>query len=195
MQLFLAVTAAGIVWLFATVGPDVTFEQLLLPMLVIGAGFGVISAQIPNIQLSTLSAKLQGEGSGFAETGKELGVGLGTAVIGSIMFGLALGGSVDAVATQMGVSLSPEQRNEIVVQLEDASFPDEAAKIVSEEVPNLESLVTQANVEAFQITLGVLTALLLAAPLVASFIPRIRAEDANAQRSREAVADVSSRRI
>ena len=95
----------------------------------------------------------------------------------------------------MGVTLSPDQRNEIVVQLEDASFPDEAARIVAEEVPNLESLVTQANVEAFQIALGVLTALLLAALLVASFIPRIRSEDANAQRSREAVADVSSRRI
>jgi hypothetical protein len=108
---------------------------------------------------------------------------------------LALAGSVDAVATKVGVSLSPEQRNEIVVQLEDASFPDEAAKIVAEEVPNLESLVTQANVEALQITLGVLTSLLLAALLVASFIPRIRSEDANAQRSREAVADVSSRRI
>jgi len=106
-----------------------------------------------------------------------------------------LGGSVDAVATKMGVSLSPEQRNEIVVQLEDASFPDEAAKIVAEEVPNLESLVTQANVEAFQITLGVLTALLLTALLIASFIPRTRSGDANAQRAKEAVADISSRRI
>jgi MFS family permease len=195
MQLFLLVAAAGVVWLFVVVGPNVSLGQLLLPMLVMGAGFGVVSAQIPNIQLSKLSAELRGEGSGFAETGKELGIGLGTAVIASIMFGLALSGSVDGIARHANVSLSPEQRNELIVKLEDETLPDEAAKIVKETVPNLESVITEANVEAFQITLGILATLLLLALLVASIIPKVDPEEATAPEMKQKVADVSSKRL
>jgi hypothetical protein len=164
-------------------------------MLVTGAGFGVVRSQIPNIQLSKLAPELQGEGSGFAETGKEHGVGLGTAVIASIMFSFAVGGSVDGVARQMDVSVSPEQRNELIVQIEDEALPDEVAKIISEAVPNLKNVVTAANVEAFQITLGVLVAVLLLALLIASFLPRVEPDEVAAPDVKQKVADVSSKRL
>ena len=89
--------------------------DLLLPMFVIGCGSRVLISQIPNVQLSSLSPELQGEGSGFAETGKELGIGLGTAVIGSILFSLAIGGVVDGVARQAHVPLAPDERSALVV--------------------------------------------------------------------------------
>lgn len=179
VQLFLAVTIVGMIWLFATVKPELTVMQLLVPMFIVGCGFGA-SAQIPNIQLSTLPADLQGEGSGFAESGKELGVGMGAAVIGSILFGLALGGQVDAVAKRMDLSLSPEERNEIVILLEDARFPDDAAKIVAEKVPDVDRLLTEVNVEAFQVVIAILAAILLLALLFASFIPRAGADESPA---------------
>jgi len=42
-------------------------------------------------------------------------------------------------------------------------------------VPSLEELTREAYVEAFQVTLGVLIAMVLLAMLIAAFIPRIDA--------------------
>ena len=66
------VTIIGLVWLAVVVDVNMTLGSFVIPMFIIGAGWGVIGAQIPNIQLSTLAPELQGEGSGFAELGKEL---------------------------------------------------------------------------------------------------------------------------
>ncbi len=195
MQIFLGVLAVGMVWLFATVSLNVTLGQLILPMFVIGCGVGVINSQIPNIQMSTLTPDLQGEGSGFAETGKELGVGLGTAIIGSIMFSMAIGGFVDNVARQADIPLTPEERAETILLIEDEAIPDRAINEISQRAPNLEQLGKEAFVEGFQIALGVLVGVVLAALFVASFIPRVETEEATAQDVKEAVADVSSKRL
>ena len=195
MQIFLLVTAAGLIWLVFRADVDMTLGSFLLPMFVIGAGWGVISAQIPNVQLSTLSAKLQGEGSGFAETGKELGIGLGTAVIASIMFSMAIGGFVDNVARQADIPLTVEERAESILLIEDETLPAEAMEAISQRVPNLEPLGKEAFVEGFQVALGVLVAVLLVALLAASFIPRVGTEEVTAQRTKELVADVSSKRL
>jgi len=195
MQIFLGVVMVGVVWLFFTVSLTVTLGQLILPMFVIGAGFGVITSQIPNIQMSSLTPDLQGEGSGFAETGKELGIGLGTAVIGSIMFSMAIGGFVDNVARQADIPLSLEERAETILLIEDEAIPDKAINEVSQRVPNLEQVGKEAFVEGFQIALGVLVGVLLVSLLVASFIPKVEPEKVTAQEVKEAVADVSSKRL
>ena len=195
MQLFLLVTGAGIVWLTFTVSPSLTLGQLLLPMFVIGAGVGVISSQLPNIQVSTLDPTLQGEGSGFAETGKELGVGLGSAVIGSIMFSLAIGGFVGNVARQANVQITPQERSEAILLIEDEAIPEQAINQIAQQIPNLEQLGVEAYVEGFQIALGVLVAILLFAILVASFIPKVETEAVTAPEVKEVVADVSGKRL
>jgi len=195
MQIFLGVVAVGVVWLFFTVSLTVTLSQLILPMFVIGAGFGVISSQIPNIQMSSLMPDLQGEGSGFAETGKELGIGLGTAVIGSIMFSMAIGGFVDNVARQADIPLSLADRAETILLIEDNAVPDQAINNVSQRVPNLEQVGKEAFVEGFQIALGVLVGVLLLSLLAASFIPKVEPEQVTAPEVKEAVADVSSKRL
>ena len=195
MQIFLGVVAVGVVWLFFTVSLTVTLSQLILPMFVIGAGFGVITSQIPNIQMSSLTPDLQGEGSGFAETGKELGIGLGTAVIGSIMFSMAIGGFVDNVARQADIPLSLADRAETILLIEDNAVPDQAINNVSQRVPNLEQVGKEAFVEGFQIALGVLVGVLLLSLLAASFIPKVEPEQVTAPEVKEAVADVSSKRL
>lgn len=195
MQIFLLITAAGVVWLVFVADVNMTLGTFLLPMFVIGAGFGVISSQIPNIQLSTLSQKLQGEGSGFAETGKELGIGLGTAVIASIMFSVAIGGFVDNVARQANIPLTIAERAETILLIEDEALPAEAVEAVGQSVANLEQLGKEAFVEGFQIALGVLVGLLLLAVLMASLIPRVETEVVTAQETKELVADVSSKRL
>ena len=179
MQLAMTVVVAGFVWLFVASTPSMTVIDGALPMLVVGLGFGVVVTQIPNVQLSSLPAELQGEGSGLAETTKAVGVGLGTAVIGSVMFGLALGGMVDKVATQVEVEITEKERSELIVQIEDETVPEDVEELVAEQVPNLEDLTREAYVEAFQSTLGVLMGVVLLALLAASFIPRVETEATN----------------
>lgn len=195
MQIFLVVVAIGMVWLFFIISLNVTLGQLILPMFVIGCGIGVISSQLPNIQMSTLTPVLQGEGSGFAETGKELGVGLGTAVIGSIMFSMAIGGFVDNVARQADIPLTPAERAETILLIEDQAVPDRAINEISQRVPNLEQVGKEAFVEGFQIALGVLVGVILISLLAASLIPRVETEAVTAQDIKEAVADVASKRL
>jgi MFS family permease len=174
MQVALLVIVVGFFWLSTTVSPRLTVTTVALPMFVVGLGFGTVFAQVPNIQLSRLVEALQGEGSGLAETCKGVGVGLGTSLIGSVMFGLALGGMVDTVALQTQVELSPGERSALILQIEDDTVPREVEQFVSNKVPNLKGIMQGAYVKAFQTTLGVLTGIVLVALTVASFIPSVR---------------------
>jgi len=195
MQVFLLVVVVGLGWLAFVTDVNMTVGSFALPMFVIGAGWGVLSSQLPNIQLSTLPLKLQGEGSGFAETGKEFGIGLGTAVIGAIMFSMAVGGFVDKVARTADIQLTIQERAETILMLEDQSFPAEAIDAVSQSLPNLDALGKQAFVEGFQGALGMLAAIILLALLISSFIPRVDPEKVIAEEIKEQVADISSKRL
>jgi len=176
MQIAMLLCVAGMLWLLIATSPTMTVVTVLLPMMVIGLGFGTVTTQIGNIQLSTLSPKLQGGASGFAEMMKGVGVGLGTAVIGSIMFSIAIGGMVDKVALQVNEELSTKERTELILQVEDNAVPDNIDKIVQEKVPNFKALNQAAYVDAFKATMGVLIALILGALFVVSFLPRVEVQ-------------------
>jgi len=195
MQVFLIVVAVGLGWLAFAVDVNMTIGSFVLPMFAIGAGWGVISSQLPNIQLSTLSPKLQGEGSGFAETGKEFGIGLGTAVIGSIMFSIAVSGFVDKVARTADIAMTTQERADVILMIEDQSLPAEAIDAVSKIVPDLDALGKQAFVEGFQVALGMLAAIILLSLLISSFLPRVEPEKVTAEEIKEQVADISSKRL
>ena len=176
MQIAMVLCLAGMLWLLVASSPTMKVVTVLLPMIVIGLGFGTVTTQIGNIQISTLSPELQGGASGFAEMMKEIGVGLGTAVIGSIMFSLAIGGMVDKVALQVNEKLSPEERTELILQVEDNAVPDDVDKIVQERVPNFEELNRAAYVDAFKATMGVLMVLIMGALLAVSFLPKVEVQ-------------------
>jgi MFS family permease len=176
LQLCMILAAAGMLGLVAVSSLSMTPTVAILPMIVVGLAFGVVTTQVSNLLVSPLSPELQGSGSGFAEMAKALGVGLGTAVIGSILFSAALGGMVDKVAMEAGEQITLEERAELILQVEDESLPEEVERIVAERVPALEALTREAYVDAFQVTLGVLIAMVLLAFFIASFIPRIDAE-------------------
>jgi MFS family permease len=171
MQLALVVVVAGFVALFATSSTTMGLISAAAPMFLVGLGFGVVVAQVPNIQLSTLPDDLQGEGSGLAETSKEVGVGLGTAVIGSILFSLAWTNMVDGTARQVQVELTATERTELILQVEDQTLPADVEKFISEKVPEIQDIMQQAYVDGFRTTLGVLVAVVLLALVIASFIP------------------------
>jgi MFS family permease len=176
MQISMVLCLAGMLWLLVASSPTMKGATVLLPMIVIGLGFGTVTTQIGNIQISTLSPELQGGASGFAEMMKEIGVGLGTAVIGSIMFSIAISGMVDKVALQANEKLSPQERTELILQVEDNAVPDSVDKIVQEKVSNFKELNRAAYVDAFKTTIGILMVLVLGALFAVSFLPRIEVQ-------------------
>lgn len=115
--------------------------------------------------------------------------------IGSIMFSMAIGGFVDKVAQQVNLQLSIEQRAELILLIEDDALPTEAIEGVPQWVPNIEQLAKESFVGGFQIAIGALAGALLVALLLASFIPKISVDDVKSEEVREAIADVSSRRV
>ncbi len=127
----------------------------------LGAGFGVVGAQLPNLQMADLLPELHNDGGGAAEIGKELGIGLGTAVIGSIMFNIAIRSFVDNFS---GWS-------------------------------TLQQVSRAAFVDGFQMAMVALAGMMLLALLLASFLPKTTAEAVRAAAVREAVADVTSKRV
>jgi hypothetical protein len=173
MQLSMISCAAGMLWLLAASSTDMQVATVLAPMIVVGLGFGTVTTQIGNIQISSLAPDLQGGGSGFAEMSKEIGVGLGTAVIGSILFSVAIGGLVDKVARQADEQITPSERAELILQVEDNVVPDDVDRIIEERVPNLDELNKEAYVDAFKITLAILVAMVLACLFVVSFLPKV----------------------
>ena len=182
MQMAMTVVAVGLLWLFIVTAPTMTVVDGALPMFVVGLGFGVVVTQVPNVQLSTLPAALQGEGSGLAETVKAVGVGLGTAVIGSVMFGLSLVGMVDMVVEQVGEKITVKERAELIIQVEDETIPEDVEELVATKAPNLMELTRAAYVKAFQTTLGLLIGVVLLSILIASFIPRVEVEEVDSHK-------------
>lgn len=161
IQIFLGVIIVGLLWLAFVADVQMTVMTFLLPMFVMGAGFGVVGAQLPNLQMADLLPELHNDGGGAAEIGKELGIGLGTAVIGSIMFNLAIRSFVDNFA---GWS-------------------------------TLQQVSRAAFVDGFQMAMVALAGMMLLALLLASFLPKTTAEAVRAAAVREAVADVTSKRV
>ena len=91
MQLAAFLLVLGLIWLRMVVGPAVSIGQMVLPMIVMGLGFGLGLAQAPNISLSAVRADEQGEATGLNTTAQDVGVGFGAGVVGSLLLSVALG--------------------------------------------------------------------------------------------------------
>lgn len=119
-----AVMGVGI-WLtgqMATI--DMKPMDLLLPMVLVGAGGGLIMAQYTSITMMTVKPEQSGEASGLSETLKEIvGQGFAVALAGSILFGAVYASMVDSYASIEDVPLTAEEHQEMVVELED-TFQD-----------------------------------------------------------------------
>ena len=112
--------AAGI-WM---AGQDASIQMspmdLLPAMVLLGAGGGLVMAQVTSVAMSTVAPELGGAASGFAETVKEIiGQGLAIALAGSVLFGAVYASMVDDYSRLEGIQLSDAEHLQIVVELED----------------------------------------------------------------------------
>jgi EmrB/QacA subfamily drug resistance transporter len=82
---------AGVTFLLATIEPGLEQIQFDLAMAVVGAGIGLMSSQIGNVNLSSVSQRDTSEVGGLQGTSQNLGQAMGTALIGSILLTILLG--------------------------------------------------------------------------------------------------------
>ena len=88
-----ALTAVGLVWLGLVLDgiaatEEFTVGRVALPMVVVGIGFALIWSPLMGVILSQVHGHLAGLGGGVLLTVMQAGLGFGSAVVGSVYFGL-----------------------------------------------------------------------------------------------------------
>ena len=167
IQVGLLVLFAGGVLLARSMNDAVTGWDLALSMAIIGLGMGLIVAQLPNLVLSGVEAEEASEASGLTGTAQNLGMALGTAIVGSVIL------AVTATSFVSGVAASPaftdDQKEQVRAELESdvrvLTTPefDEAVAATSPEVQEETVRILEVSVtDGFQaaIIAGGLVALL-----------------------------------
>ncbi|WP_106976814.1 MFS transporter [Streptomyces sp. NRRL B-24484] len=81
------VLLASIVWLLATIDPELNDLSFALAMAVMGLGMGMLASQLGNVVQSSVGAADRSEAGGLQYTAQNLGSSLGTALIGAILIG------------------------------------------------------------------------------------------------------------
>ncbi len=174
------IIAVGI--FIAVINLEMTVSSFIIPGLIFGAGLGLVMAQLTNLTLSSVKNEDTPEASGAFNALGELGTSLGTAVIGSLLMAFFLSGTLDGVLKTEKLTVSPAERSQLIVQLED--FREMATPAAQEalfkQLPDnikqiLPQLLNTSMVEAMQWTMVVIGFFALLALLLTTFFPK-RAE-------------------
>jgi MFS family permease len=78
--------AIALYWISRVLYVDVADSALSVPLLLYGLGIGLAIAQLSNLVLSDIPSDKAGQGSGAANTTRQLGATLGIAIIGAVLF-------------------------------------------------------------------------------------------------------------
>ena len=94
-----------------------TGRDLALGLAIVGVGIGLVVGQLPNLILSGVDAEEASEASGLTGTAQNLGMALGTAVVGSVILSV----SIASIGSQVEDStiLTPEIKAEVTEVLEE----------------------------------------------------------------------------
>lgn len=116
VRLALAILAAAVVWLLATIDPVIDDAQFAGAMALLGVGMGLLASQLGNVVQSSAGEDERSEVGGLQFTAQNLGSALGTALIGSILIGSLAHAFTAQVADDP--RLSEETRRQTGVALE-----------------------------------------------------------------------------
>jgi len=164
---------------------DMRPMDLLLAMILVGAGAGLIMAQIATVTMSTVTQEQGGAASGLSETAKEIvGQGFAIALAGSVLFGAVYSAMADDYAMLEGASLSQIEHQNIVVELEDTfqeiTKTEEQAFIATLPAKTraaFPQIVDQAAVRGLAAALRAMAVVVAIMLLLSLFLPAGRTED------------------
>lgn len=109
IQVGLLVLVAGLLLAIATINVEVKGPGLLTGFALIGIGSGVIASQIMNLVLSRVVPERTSETAALMSTSQNLGMSLGTAVMGSLVIGGLITGATTLIddSTVIPADLKP----------------------------------------------------------------------------------------
>ena len=152
----------GVVFLFVSVGEATTARALFPGFLMLGVGFGMISAQIVNLVMSSVDASRTAGASGLNNTLRQFGSSLGTVVIGtaltSAFFVIAHLAVTESDVLRPSVQLALEEALQDSVQVVEQHI--DTSGLTSEEVGEIERIASEAMAQSMQtsfVLVGILT--------------------------------------
>lgn len=177
IQIGFAMMAGGLLILYAITDLQISVVRMIVPMAITGIGTGLVVAHVVNLTLSAVKPEENTEASGVNSSMRNLGGALGPAIIGSILFASFYGGIVDDVLRSDAAVVSPQERRQIVVDLEDdlqQATPEElesyASQLPEEAGRMLDQTVNNSMVNAQQNALLALVFMAVIPIILASFL-------------------------
>jgi MFS family permease len=178
IQIGVGLMIVGTLLLYSVVDLNVTIPRMILPLAVLGVGMGLLIGHLVNLVMSSVDPADSPEASGVNNTFNQLGVALGTAVVGSLLMAFFFANLVTGVAVDSRIALTATERDQIVVAIEDAQeVLTEAeraqvlAKLPANEAARLDELARQSIETAMDDTLLVVVVLLGGMGLLTTFLP------------------------
>jgi len=114
------IMAAGLYLVNENLSVTMGLYDVILGMLVAGAGAGLMMAQGTGVTMMSVSPEQSGAASGLSETLKEvIGQGFAVALAGAILFGTVYSSMADSYNEIENANLSEAERQQIIVELED----------------------------------------------------------------------------
>jgi MFS family permease len=179
-----AVMVAGVAAMIAVIEPGMGEWDLTLPLLVFGAGTGLLLAQVPNLTMSAVDTSASDDAAGVQNSVKELGTSLGTAIIGSVLLVSTMTGVVVGVSDARGEPIDRANVDQIVVEYEDALdelTPEQQQEFFQELDTSvggkLDEITEKARYDAMNASLLVLGVFVLLALVAAAFLPKGKLAD------------------
>lgn len=171
VRIGLAAEAAGIAWVAFTIGADFGWSSLGPGLVCYGAGIGLASSQLTNVTIAGVPEPKVGMASGASSTVRQLGAGLGIAVVGALLSTKAVARAIELVQASTGLPAAV-RRDAIdhlqANQLDYVPPPGTAASSVSE----LRETMAAALAHGARPSLTVAAALVAAGAALAWRIPR-----------------------
>jgi EmrB/QacA subfamily drug resistance transporter len=185
VRLALATLAVAIVWLLATIDPDIDDTQFALAMALLGVGMGLLASQLGNVVQSSVGEKERSEVGGLQFTAQNLGSALGTALIGSLLIGALAHAFTAQVEDDPRLSQETRQQTSVALQAGIGFVPTEQVREAAEdaglppsEVDALADSYATAQLNGLKAAILATGGITLAAFLVTPRLPGARTDRA-----------------
>lgn len=104
-------------WMYNIITPDTSAELMFWPLVVRGAGLGLLFVPVTTLALSTLNGKEIGEGASFTSMARQLGGSFGIAIITTAISILQAQHRVDLLPNISAINFKVQQRIQTLKQL------------------------------------------------------------------------------
>lgn len=99
------VGVAALAWAVHAVGPGIGGRHVIVPLVLMGIGFGLVAAPLPVVVLQDVPVQAAGSASGMSNTVTQLGVAVGIAAV-SVAFFVPLGETASAAGFASALLIS-----------------------------------------------------------------------------------------